>query len=709
LPIFYLLAGCLIALAGLSVVSLIGRSRGRSESRGLFLFRVSTAFIFWSLLALWSGITAVMVAWIGLVGGSALGLLAALAILVAWGLVSIALWYWGRGNSIADVGWLLAIALFCGNVYYWQRVWICEPLAHSGFGRAQLCTAKLYESGSGGVIRNQETARSWYGYAAERGVAEAQYTVGKFTRNQQQKTDWLTRAADSGNSDAAVELYFLSQGSDDAMVRLQQASAAGSATAQYYLGNHYRNGTGGLARDLPRARSLLSEAANSGNTQAMQALAIAWARGGILFGHSMEQSLYWEQRVRESTEDVRTMRPLERSQAVNWERLLKAVRLQHEAAEAGDTQAMLALGHEILKQAADDPLLTEKGMAWIERAAGVGSTEAQYEVADYYLATGQTDTIRQAQGRDWLVAAANSGHEKALTRIIKALKEEESGFQRDLERSQTYSEALFEVLDSRGVRPNQGPRMAARWEYADTLKQIRLEQEQYLPPQQLRAQASSGDAIAQYHLGKQRLRTDFEGGVLLLQTSADAGYAQAQFEMAQMIRHRKRTPEEETRAIAWLHEARAAGHRGAMVDLGVLYLQGLARQGFGKNPYRARLLFEASLQGAGEIVYEQKRSGGSWQYTADSVNRWLDRIPAAVKRLHLEGLQGDSRTRAVNEWYARESEDLRKKIDAAAVGATANYENDLQLIGQQRELLLKSDELRAVARLRQVGAKPKYP
>ena len=109
---------------------------------------------------------------------------------------------------------------------------------------------------------------------------------------------------------------------------------------------------------------------------------------------------------------------------------------------------------------------------------------------------------------------------------------------------------------------------------ADTLKQIRRERERYLPPQQLREQADAGDAIAQYHLGKERMSKDFAGGLRLLEASANGGYAQAQFEMAQRIRHRKRTPEEEARAIAWLHEAQAAGHRGAMVDLAQIYLRG---------------------------------------------------------------------------------------------------------------------------------------
>lgn len=680
----------MLALALVSIVSLLNRARGRGASPGLMRFRLVAALLFWALLTLWAGIAAVMVGIAGLVGGTGLGLLVSLAIILIWGLFCTALWFWVRGNIRADAGWLLVIILFCGNVYYWQRAWICEPLAFSGFGPAQLCTAKLYESGSGGVIRNRQTARAWYGYAAERGIAEAQYEVGLFTRDRAKKEQWLVRAADQGNSDAAVELYFLWQRSDEGVVRLRQASEAGHTSAHYYLGNHYLYGTGGLERDLARVRKLWTEAAESGNPQAMQALAIAWARGGILFNYSDEKSRHWERQAQEAAQDTREMRPLERSFAVNWERTLQDIRAQRTAAEADDVQAMLAIGHDILKQAQEDHALIEKGMSWVVRAAAAGSAKARYEAADYYLEQGQSNASVQAEGRNWLVAAADSGHEKALRRLIEALKAEDDGFQRDLDGSRRYSEALFALLDARGVRPNQTPWMSASWEYTDTLKQIRREQEQYLPPQELKRQAEAGDAIAQYHLGKERMRTDFAAGVSLLVASANAGYAQAQYEMAQRIRHRKRTPEEEAQAITWLHESESAGHRGAMVDLGILYLQGLARQGIDKNPYRARLLFEASLRGVDEIVYEQKRSGGSWQYTVKSVNRWLDRIPESIKRLQLDNLHGEARRKEIVHWYERENERLHRQLDEASGEEATDHHKELELIEQQFNVMLEA-------------------
>jgi hypothetical protein len=121
-----------------------------------------------------------------------------------------------------------------------------------------------------------------------------------------------------------------------------------------------------------------------------------------------------------------------------------------------------------------------------------------------------------------------------------------------------------------------------------------------------------------------------------------------------------------------------------------VYIQGLARQDIPKNPYRARTLFETSLQGVEDVVYEQRRPGGSWQYTTKSVNRWLDRVPLAIRRLQLQGLEDEARRQEINDWYERESRRLQKKIDTDGGAASTEYDKELALIEQQRDLLLAS-------------------
>jgi hypothetical protein len=170
--------------------------------------------------------------------------------------------------------------------------------------------------------------------------------------------------------------------------------------------------------------------------------------------------------------------------------------------------------------------------------------------------------------------------------------------------------------------------------------------------------------------------------------SAVAGYPQAQYEMARRYRTRKRTGQEEHQAIEWLAAAADSGHHGAMVDLGVVYLQGVKRIGLERNAYRARRLFERALQDREDVVYEQQTGNGrSWQYTVDSVNRWLARIPESVMRLDLEGLDGERRRQAIEQWYAREQQLLRAQTTKPEGEAPVLLQKQLDELEQQRTVL----------------------
>ena len=239
---------------------------------------------------------------------------------------------------------------------------------------------------------------------------------------------------------------------------------------------------------------------------------------------------------------------------------------------------------------------------------------------------------------------------------------------------------------------NEPDWMTASWEYSDTLKQIRKEASRYLPPDELQRQSDAGDPAARYHLAKELISTRYAEGVALLTASAAAGYPQAQYEMASSYRHRKRTEQEERQAVEWLAAAAKSGHRGAMVDLGVVYLQGVKRIGLERNPYRAKLLFEQALRDREDVVYEQQTGNGrSWQYTVDSVNRWLAQIPESVMRLDLEGLEAEQRRQAIEQWYTREQQRLRAQTPEPAVESQVLRQQQLDELDQQRSVLLGAD------------------
>jgi len=690
LPVFYTVLVSLLTMAGLSGFVLYRLLRERPLHPRFIWLRGLVLLPLWLLGLIWTLLTVAMGVFAGGVAGSWLFSLLSLLLVPVFGLITWGLYYWLRGRLQADAGMLLLVPALIFTVYTTQRLWLCEPLALSGLGQAQLCTARLYEQGSGGAIRNQATARGWYRRAAEQGMAEGEYEIAGFAREREQKIDWYTRAADHGHAGAAYQLYWLQEKTEPkgALQRLQNAARHGHAGAQYRLGLLYQNSGGGLGKDLSRTRELWPLAANGGHISAMRDLAIAYA-GGILFDHDPEASLLWERRARSLAQSKPDIPLFEQALEWNWERVLEEVRARSARADAGDADAQLAIGRKILAQADTDPVLIDKAFGWIERAARSGSVDAQYQLAIHHLDT----ELAHEKGRHWLVTAADNGHQQALRKVIVAFKNQEHGLPRDLQRSKAYSEALFELLKARGTLENEMDWIRAGWEYNDTLKQIKKVAEQYLPPDQLRRQSDAGDPAAQYHLAKELMPTRYSEGAALMRASAEAGYTQAQYEMARSSRTRKRTEQEEWQAIEWLTAAAQSGHRGAMVDLGAVYLHGVKRIGRERNPYRAKQLFEQALRGReGDVIYEQRTHRGSWQYTVRIVNRWLEQVPDYVRRLDLEGLQGVQRRQAIDRWYEQEREALLSQLPELDGGTLTQQKKQLDGLDQQYALLSNKNQ-----------------
>ena len=630
LPVFYTVLVSLLAMAGLSSLALYRQLRQRPPASGFIWLKALLLLPLWTLLLIWTGLAVSMGVFTAGMTGSGYFALLGLTVVPLFVVLTWGLYFWVRGRTLADAAMLLLVPALVFTVYSVQRLWLCEPLALSGLGQAQLCTARLYEHGEGGAIRNQNTAHGWYRHAAGQGVAEAEFEVAGFSDEREQKIAWYTRAADHGDAGAAYQLYWLLEKSEPAMAlqRLQAAAQQQHGGAQYRLGTMYRDTHGGVDRDLSRTRELWLHAASAGYISAMRALAIAYARDGILFDYDSQASRYWEQQAHTLAPSKPELPVIEQFLEMNWELELQKVRARRERAEAGDAQAQLEIGREILQQAGTDPALIDKAMGWIEQAAESGSMEAQYQLVSHYLA----HEASYAQGRQWLLAAADNGHEQALRKAIAACKTQAYGMPRDLQRSRAYSEALFALLKARGTLENDPAWTSAGWEYSDTLKQIKKEASAYLPPDELRQQSNAGDPAAQYHQAIELQSTRYDESVALMTAAATAGYPQAQYEMAGRYRTRKRTLEEEQQAIDWLTAAAETGHRGAMVDLGVVYLQGIKRIGLEPDPYRAKQLFEESLQGVEDTVYAQQTGNGrGWKYTVDSVNRWLSKLPESVR------------------------------------------------------------------------------
>ena len=695
LPVFYTVAVSLFLMLLIAGISLYQRVFDDSTSQQtLFWSKLVVSIPLLVLGAVWTYLGAYTLGFVALLGGTLIFFLLALACIFIYAITTWGLIRWIRNKRLGDISVIIVVVTFATIIYSYQRAYLCEPLAHSGYGFAQLCTAKLYETGTGGVVARRATARDWYRDAAHSGYASAQYWMGMHTRNVDERKEWLIKATDQGHAPAAYQMFLVLRPEDDqALEWLQFAADKDYPPALYRLGLLHSSGYL-VAYDLERARELSHRAAKAGHTTSMRSLAIAYARG-VIFDIDLNASGEWEQKAIAASvnEDIKKLPADERHFAQTWQTQLAQLREQATAIAANDPVAIRQLSHDILAHAKDDPAQREKGIRLLEQSAE-SSPDDQYIVADYYLDLNTPDKDNMEKGLGWLVKAAENDHRMALRRLIEAHKEGIYGFTADLYKAKHYSEQLFAVLEKNDVPQNNAAWFSPTWDYQDTLKQIKRIESLPLSPEKLKEKADAGDPEAQYFLAKDIsfYGNDFERSQTLLKTSAQGGYPQAQYEMASRIFNHKRTKEEEHQAMVWLRDAAAEGHRGALVWLGDFYASGSKRQEIERNYYQAKVYYERAVKEVDNIVYEQKTSPTrAWHITVDSVNKKLQQIPDYIMRLDLEGLEGQSRITAINDWYEQEQATLDANMNSAADEKLSGLVTALSTLQSQRETLLNSE------------------
>ena len=695
LPVFYTVAVTLLLMLILAGMSLFFSVRGgTSNQQTLFWSKLVISIPLLVLGAAWTYIGTYTFGLVTLLAASPIFLLLALACVAIYTITTWGLIRWIRNKRFGDISVIIAIISFVSVIYFYQRAWLCEPLAHSGYGFAQLCTAQLYETGRGGVNTRRDLARDWYRDAAYKGYAAAQYWVGTDTRDVNEREQWLTKAADQGHAPASYQLFALLRPEDDvALERLQYAVKKDYPPALHQLGLLHSSGYR-VAHDLERTRELWHRAADAGYTTSMRSLAIAYAHG-VIFDIDLDASREWERKAiaTGADEDTKQLSAGERHLAMTWQEQLVRLREQAMAIAVKDPAAMRQLSSDILAQAKDNSAQREKGIHLLEQSAE-DSSDAQYKVAQYYLDLEKPTQEDTGKGLEWLIKAAENGHREALRQLIEAHKEGRYGLNVDLYKAKQYSEQFFAILEKNDVPQNNSAWLGPTWDYQDTLKQIKRIESMPLSPEQLKTKADAGDPEAQYYLAKDIAfyGNDFDTMIALLEASARGGYAQAQFEMSSRIFNRKHTDEEERQAIKWLIAAAESGHRGALVSLGNQYMSGFKRQQIERNYYQAKLLYERALDGIDEIVYEQKTSPTrAWHITAESVHKKLRQIPDYIARLDLAGLEGQQRIAAINQWYEKERAMLDTKMNSAGDDELSKLVTALSTLQSQRDVLLQSD------------------
>lgn len=694
LPVFYTILVTLLLMLLLAGMSLYLNSSGdTTNQRALIWSKLCICIPLLALGATWTYLGTFTFVVVALMGGGLKWISIAFGTVIAFVVTTWGLIWWILNKRFGDISVIVVVVAFISGIYIYQRAWLCEPLAHSGYGFAQLCTAQLYETGTGGVTARRGIARDWYRDAAYNGYATAQYWVGMRARDLNERKQWLKQAAVQGHVPAAYQMSLLLRAEDDqALEWLQFAVDKDYPPALYRLGLLHSNGDR-LAHDLERTREFWHRAAQRGHTTTMRVLALEYVRG-VIFDIDLDASREWEQKAiaASANESIKNLTANEEHLAKTWQVRLAKLRNQAGAIAANNTAAVRQLSSDILAQAKDDPAQRKKGILLLEQAAEDDPT-AQYEVADYYLGLESPTGKDTKKGLLWLTKAAESGHRRALRRITKAHKEGQYGLAIDLYQAKHYSERFFAVLEENDVAQNNTAWLGPSWDYQDTLNQIKRIEGLPVPIDQLKEKADAGDPEAQYYLAKDIAfyGNDFETMIALLEASARGGYPQAQFEMSSNTFQRKHTNEEERQAMRWLIAAAQSGHRGAMVGLGNNYMSGFKRQQIERNYYQAKLLYERAIEGIDDIVYEQKTSPThSWNITVDSVKRRLNKLPDYIMRLDLEGLEGQRRITAINEWYEQERSTLDAKMNSAGDDELPELITALFTLQSQHEILLKT-------------------
>lgn len=165
--------------------------------------------------------------------------------------------------------------------YYLTALNLATPLALAGNASAQTLIAEIYSRGLG-VRQDLVKATEWYGQAAEKGDAEAQFQLamilidgGAEFGDGQRAGELLLKAADAGHLMAQfnyAQWLTTNQpgpaGVSKAVDYYRKAAEGGLADAQYAMAEIYRNGAGGLGRDLGIARTWLERAARQNHDTA---------------------------------------------------------------------------------------------------------------------------------------------------------------------------------------------------------------------------------------------------------------------------------------------------------------------------------------------------------------------------------------------------------------------------------------------------------
>jgi TPR repeat protein/serine/threonine protein kinase len=171
----------------------------------------------------------------------------------------------------------------------------------------------IYENG-GGVVHDPAETLKWYGKAAEHGMAEAQFQMGRLhatgkgtARDEVEAAKWYRKAADQGHVAAQLNLakrYQNGRGVPmdqiEAVQWYRRAAEQTNVIAQYHLGLIYTAGRG-VTKDEPEALKWFLRAAEAGYQQAQLKLGQMYNNGQGVVKNEAEGAKWFQKATGDGT------------------------------------------------------------------------------------------------------------------------------------------------------------------------------------------------------------------------------------------------------------------------------------------------------------------------------------------------------------------------------------------------------------------------
>jgi TPR repeat protein len=428
--------------------------------------------------------------------------------------------------------------------------------AELGHVRSELKLGKMYFYGKG-TQKNSSIAAKWLRQPAEQGYSDAQYLFGLIylngdksavVKNETEAFYWFKKAADDYHGEAA-----------------------------YHVGRMYFYGMG-TSTNLEQAKTYLTLADESGNSQAQQLLA----------------SIAIKQRQLTGAQEPQDVTP-ENPQIVHSSPLADLLKL----AQTGDVTAQFELAQSYFSDSANQHLEINDAVYWYEQAARNGHKGSQFNLGKLYF-DGAVVAKDLDQAQYWLEQAAKQNHSEAkdLVALLNTKTKKPKQSPSDIliaKARQGSKDAQYQLglLYLNGEKSNrktaisQNTPEALRW-FIAAAKQNHVDAQFqagmiYFDPQStknkqaeqwLTKAASNKHLEAQYFLGSlYESQGEADKAVKWLDRAVERNHDSALDLLFLLYLDKRLSAVDKNKAIRWLEKASQKGYIEAQYQLGEHYLQ----------------------------------------------------------------------------------------------------------------------------------------